>query len=88
MGRSVNRGCMSDVAPGSSWLLAQDTSMVPAGAGLAGWAWAEQVHPHPGAGLAGHRWAATCQGPVTCQALSRSRTLPVMSSRLVYATQP
>jgi hypothetical protein len=41
MGRSVNRGCMSHAVPGSSWLLAQDTSIVPAGAGLAGWAWAE-----------------------------------------------
>ena len=41
MGRSVNWGCMSHVVPGSSWLLAQDTSIWPAGAGLAGWAWAE-----------------------------------------------
>ena len=41
MGRSVNWGRMSHVVPGASWPLAQDTSMVPAGAGLAGWAWAE-----------------------------------------------
>ena len=41
MGRSVNWGRMSHVVPGLLWLLAQDTSMVPAGAGLAGWAWAE-----------------------------------------------
>ena len=41
MGRSVNWGCMSHVVPGLSWLLAQDTSIRPAGAGLAGWAWAE-----------------------------------------------
>jgi len=41
MGRSVNRGRMSHVVPGLSWLLAQDTSIWPAGAGLAGWVWAE-----------------------------------------------
>jgi hypothetical protein len=41
MGKSVNWGRMSHVVPGSSWLLAQDTSIRPAGAGLAGWAWAE-----------------------------------------------
>jgi len=41
MGRSVNWGCMSHVVPGLSWLLAQDTSIVPAGAGLAGWVSAE-----------------------------------------------
>ena len=41
MGRSVNWGRMSHVVPGASWPLAHDTSMVPAGAGLAGWAWAE-----------------------------------------------
>jgi len=41
MGRSVNWGCMSHVVPGSSWLLAHDTRIVPGGAGLAGWVWAE-----------------------------------------------